>query len=364
MAIPPNPRIYMADDWAWSFTGSGPNLSTAWQNFYVWDGHGGAGGLSGYGSGAGRGYAFGGESSSGYIGWTIIDLDTQFEITSATCGMCFGENLCGTNTRDLCYFRNTSADNSTHVFLVTDASNHIVAKNGASEVLGTSDFILPASAPDGSGPTYHIEVIVTVHASAGTVQVWVNDILVLDLTGKNTKNASFPAEVGHVVISANGGRKICEWFVHDGTARLGSQWRVGYIPVATAGTYTGQTSGTVVDVNDVSTASETEDANYVVLDATGTPKKASFVSGALPATWLQIRDVHPQIVIEKSDGGTCTGKTGLKSGATEVYTTSAYGVPDAWVARRLALRTDPAAGTPLWTLITAAASEVIVDRET
>jgi hypothetical protein len=354
----------MADDWSWALTGG--TIATALQNFYVWDGHGSFGQF-GYGSGASRGTGFVGESSSGGIGWNIVDLDTLVAITPTTVGTCFGSNQHGTthNNIELVLFMETSVG-PTHVYLDTDTAGHIRARNGDGTILGTTDFILPLSAVDGSGPTYHIECIVTVHNTLGTVQVWVNDILVLDLSGKDTKNGG-TGVVGHVLWSGVQGRIVCEVFVHDGSARLGSQWRVGYVPVATAGTYSNSTAvgaATPVQcVDDTPASPELEITNYAVMDATATPKKTSWVSGPMPATALQIRDVHPQIVIEKSDGGTNTGKTGLKSGATEVYTTSAYGVPDAWVARRLAFRRDITAGNPLWTLATAAAGEVIVDRE-
>lgn len=355
----------MADDWSWALTGGAP--ATAWQNFYVWDGHGSLGQF-GYGSGSSRGYGFVGESSTGGIGWTIVDLDTLVAITPTTVGLCFGSNSHGTTHTgiELCLFME-SAGGPTHVYLDTDSSNHIRARNGDGTILGTSSFILPLSAVDGTGPTYHIECIVTIDSTVGTVDVWVNDISVLSLTGKNTKNGG-TGVVGHCLLSGVQGRIVCEMIVHDGSARLGSQWRVGYVPVASDGTYS---NGTAVGaatglqaVDDSPASPEAEDTTYHVLDSSGTPKKSSWQSGSMPATALQIRDVFPQIVIEKSDGGANTGKTGLKSGATEVFTTSAYGVPDAWVARRLALRTNPAAGTPLWTLISAAAAEVIVDRIT
>lgn len=371
MATPPDPHIYMADDWSWAITGGTP--ATSWENYYVWDGHG-LPFQCGYGTGASRGYGFGGEPSSGTIGWTIVDQDTLAGITSSTVGVCYGNNQSGVIQINVVLFvLSESAGGPVHVYFTTDASNRIRAHRGDGTVLGTTDgatggtgmveYFLPASAIDGSGPTYHIEAIVHVDNSVGTVQLWVNDIQVLDLTGKDTKNGG-SGVIGYVEWRATNSRRICEVFVHDGTARLGSQWRVGYVPVGTAGTYTAHDSGTVADVNDSPASPETEIANYIVLNASGTPKKASFVSGALPASWLQVRDIFSQIVIEKSDGGANTGKTGFKSGATESYTTSAYGVPDAWVARRLAFRRDITAGNPLWTLSTAAATEVIIDRET
>ncbi len=357
----------MADDWSWGII-PGATPSTAWQNFYVWDGHGSISNGAGYGSGAARGCGFAGDVSSGIIDWQIVNLDTLVAITSPTCGIVYGNNQRGNvvNNMGLCSFWE-SIGGIIHVYLDTDATNHIRARNGDGTILGTSDFILPSSAPDGSGPTYNIETIVTVDSTVGTVDCWVNDIQVLQLTGKNTRHGG-SGVVGSVRLQATGGRRICELIVHDGSARLGSQWRVGYVPVATDGTYS---NGTAVGaatflqaVDDTPASPEAESTSYGVLDASGTPKKASFQSGAVPATWLQIRDVHPQAVIEKSDGGTNTAKIGLKSGATEVLTTSAFGVADAWEARRLAFRTNPAAGTPLWTVLSAEASEVVIDRIT
>ncbi len=372
MATPPDPQIYLADDWSWAITATS-TPATAFQNFYVWDTHGG---LSvGYGYvGA---YGFAGESSSGTIGWSIINLDTGAGITNARMGVCYGNNQKGVIQNNLELFRmRETASGPTHVYFTTDGSNRIQARRGDGTVIGTTDgttggvgmveYFLPASASDGSGPTYHIEAIVTVHDTTGTVQMWVNDIQVLDLTGKDTRVGG-SGVIGYIEWHATAGRRICEVFVHDGSARLSSQWRAGYIPVATDGTYS---DGTAVGaatflqaVDDTPTAPENEITTYGVLDATGTPKKTSFQSGALPASWLQIRDVHPQMVVEKSDGGTNTGKIGLRSASTDEYGT-VFGVPTGWIAKRLALRTDIVATNPLWTLITAAASEVIVDRET
>lgn len=374
MATPPDPRVYMADDFSWAKTSSNP--ATAWQNFYMWDGHGGI--SPDVGRGSPKGYGFGGEPSSGILSWTIIDLDTLLPILSATCGVAYGNDMHGiTAVKTLLRFKD-SPGGAIHVDLATDASNHLVAY-GESGALGATDgvtggaglpeFILPASAIDGTGPMYHIEVIVTISDTVGTVQIWVEDTLVMNLVNVDTKNSAGTAVVGNVEwhVDGSGGRRIAEIIVHDGSARLGSEWRVGYVPVATDGTYS---NGTAVGaatglqaVDDAPADAELEITTYHVLDSSGTPKKASFQSGAMPASALDIRDIHPQIVIEKSDGGTNTAKLGLRSGSIEVYTTSAFAVPDAWVARRLALRRDITAGDPLWTILTAEASEVIIDRE-
>lgn len=362
MASPPNPRIYLADDWSWAITGGSP--ATAWQNFYVWDGHGGLVAASGYGSGATRGYGFVGESSSGIIGWTIINLDTQVAITSATMGMCWGINQKGVIQNNLAfgYFKEAAAG-PTHVYFDTDGTSHIRARNGDGTILGTSTFILPASASDGSGPMYHMEAIVTVSNTVGTVQVWVNDILILDLSAKDTQNGG-TGVIGFVEIHATAGRHVAEWFVHDGSARLSSQYRAGYVPTATDGLYSNGTAvGAATGLQAVDDDPATPEAEITTYHVLASALKSSWRSGTFPAAWLTIRDIHPQIVIEKSDGGTNTAKVGLKSGATESYTTSAFGVPDAWVARRLAFRTNPDTGTPLWTRLTGMASEVIVDRE-
>ncbi len=352
----------MADDWSWAKVSSVP--STAWQNFYSnWDGHGEIG-IHGYGTGVTRGYGFHGETSSGSFGWTIINLDTLVGITSPTVGVCLGHNMHGqTSSLDIVRFMETAAG-PIHCTVKTDASNHIIAINGDGTVLGTSSYILPTSAADGTGPTYHIETIVTVDNAAGTFQVWVNDILVLDLSGVDTRFGG-TGVIGHLGLHAEGGRNICEFFVHDGSDRLGSEYRVTYVPVASAGTYTSGTasSGTKLScVDDLPT--EAEDTTVVSLDDTGLAKRLSFVSGPMPALAVEIRDVHPQIVVKKSDGGTNTGKIGLKSGATEVYNGSAQAIPDAWAALRLALRTDVTAGNPLWTIVTAEAAEVILERDT
>jgi hypothetical protein len=186
----------------------------------------------------------------------------------------------------------------------------------------------------------------------------------MDLSGQNTRHGG-TGVIGYIDLHMEGNRQSAEWFVHDGSARLGSQWRVGHVPVATAGTYTSGTasSGTKLScVDDL--PGENESTTTVALDATALPKKLSFISGPMPTLALQIRDIHPQMIVQKSDAGTNTGKLGLKSGATELYQTNIEAIPDAWACRRLALRTDVTAGNPLWTLVTAAAVEVILDRET
>lgn len=367
MATPANPRVYMHDDMS-SLQDDGIFPGVAFQNFYHWDGHGTV--ASGIGRARGdatRGFAFQGESSSGVFGWTIIDLETLVAITSATVATTFNHDMHGlTQALALAYFKE-SVSGVVHVSLETDSSNHILARNGSGVLLGTSDYMLPPSAAGGGGPTYHIEGKLVVHGSAGSIVVKVDDVEVLNLQNQNTRNGG-TGVVGYVEWHCEGSRRTSEVSVHDGSAFLGSQWRSAYVPVASVGTYTSGTafpSGTKLEaVNDDPESAEDELDGYAVLDDTGLAKKLSFVSGPMPALALAIRDIHAQMIVRKSDGGVNTAKLGLRSGSTESYNATALAVPDAFVARRLPFRRDITSGNPLWTLVTAAAVEIIAERDT
>ncbi len=367
------PVLYNYDDFAW-----GAN-TTAFLAMYTVDVA--AGGMTpNKGRGTPQGMALHGGASSGYIGWTLRNLETGATFTSSRVGQFFGHNangggpgmMPGLRICDFC----ESQGGVVHIQLQFDNLNQVIVRRGdggtilgvsdgtvANSGVGTTAFVMPASAFDGSGPTEVFEAIVTVDDTTGSVVVKVDDVLIFNLQNVNTHNGGVAA-IGYVALWYSG-RYSSEWAVHDGSGWLGEDKRILTVPAASAGAYTAGTAvgaATLVDcVDDV--YPETEGANYVSMDDTGLPKKVNFGLAVFPTNTEQIVAVMPHLIAKKSDGGTNTGKVFLVSGATEATDASPRAIPDAYVSHRRIHQTDPNT-TAEWTVPNAQASKPGFERVT
>jgi hypothetical protein len=357
------PVIYNADDFSWGAAGS--FRTAAFETFY-YGGHS-DNSIGQSGRGTPQGYSIIGSPNNGWLGWALINLATGAALTPSRVGQFFGHNMRGiaNGAPNLIFCKWLEAQGGpTHVQLITDAANHIVAMNGSGAIIGTSTFVYPGSASDGSGPTPVIEAICTVHSSTGSVQVKVDDVLVLDLSNVNTRNGG-TGVVGAVEIHNEATRISSEWVIHDGSAWLGADKRVGCFNAATAGTYTtGTPTGAATAVACVDDGfREAESDTVLAIDGTSLPKKATFGVDALPANATGVVCVIPQVVVKKSDAGTNTGKVALKSGATLTLDASARLIPDAFTSLRQGPHHTNPNTTAAWTILEVNAAQPGFERD-
>lgn len=234
-----------------------------------------------------------------------------------------------------------SVDNFSHVSIQVGTTGRIVACrsttvgiiNGPEIILGSSEKEL---AP---GTWNHIEVWVTADETTGTVQIWVNGILYLSLTGQDTlSDAGNPVANPFIsqVAFGNYGIGIAfggTWYLDDvvamndnATAADGSASPVtGAAPLGQYGVYTLLPNA---DTTDATWAKSTGANGFSLINEvppdgdstflfTGTVNAVSrFATGPLPANVVAVAAVMNSAMMRKTDTGNCNVTLGVKSSAT------------------------------------------------
>lgn len=228
-----------------------------------------------------------------------------------------------------------------HLMIETLNDGRLCAKNGTNSgsggpgtIIGTSTFVLPVGLAGSTGAYTHIEIKQPkIHATNGSVQVYADGELVLNLSGVATRNAlGGSGKIGYVQPLAINGRYITDLICHDcANAGLIGDKRVTYRKALTAGTYTAGTAGgsgspaTLLAAVDEQAADG--DTSYIDFDDTALPKAASFVCEAMPANTITIDEVTEHIIVRKTDASADTGRQIMKSGSTEVDNGSDVSTP-------------------------------------
>jgi hypothetical protein len=163
-----------------------------------------------------------------------------------------------------------------------------------------------------------IEWKVTIHATAGTVDIRVNGVSVLSLTGQNTRNTVNTAwnvfqlgwadAVANTVSSTNRNIDYDDLYVLDGTGSVPWNAFLGDIRVdprnmTAAGATTGWTplSGSNWDnVNDTAPNDDTDYTTTATVGATDT-----FVAQDAPSPGAAIYGIQHCLSMKKTDAGTC-----------------------------------------------------------
>lgn len=193
-----------------------------------------------------------------------------------------------------------------HLVVYVDGTGHIVAKRGGT-TLDTSVNVFPAA-----NAYYHIE-IVSVTGDTGSVEIKVDGVTWLTLSGVDTKNGG-TGLIDTLVVSSNS-RPLTDLIITDGSGFIGDK-ATAYAPPNLAGTYSAGTAvgaGTLLDCVDDVTADD--DTSYIQLAKTSLPRKVSF-EVTLP-TCTAVLAVIPRARARKDDGGVNAGRLLVLSGATE-----------------------------------------------
>lgn len=194
----------------------------------------------------------------------------------------------------------------------------------------------------------YVEWRVTFSNTVGTVEVWFNEVKVVDLTGLDTVNSSnesartfglgdpFGPGSGRVAY-------VDDVYVSDGTIYGDS--RVDYLPPSGDGTHTdftpstGPTHYTNVDESVPNTG------DYVASNVVNS--KDSYTLTALDGSVTGVYAVVTNVYMQKDNAGTRQARPFMRSGSSEVGGTSRY-LPSDFQYYQDVFPTNPATGTS-WT---------------
>ena len=280
-------------------------------------------------------------------------------------GMCFAYNQGGNvGGSTLCEFYDDDADGNgsfahakLHLKIETLADGRVAAFQGPvgggsnGTVIGSpSTYVLPVGLNGQNGPYTWFNVIPVISSTNGSVLVYADGTLILNLTGVNTSSGG-SNKVGYFQFcartpSSGGNRLSTDCLITDGSAVM-PDCRVSYRHANVAGTLTaGTATGAGSLLGCVSETVMDGDSTYIDFDATSLPKGASFTTNAMPASTVTIYEVSPLVIRRKSDSGTCTDRVYFKSNSTvddggvDIAVPSGY-IRDSGVNPARAYITDP-----------------------
>ncbi len=271
-------------------------------------------------------------------------------------GVGFAYTLSGsTAARTICEFGEADASKK-HFHLQVDAGT-----SRLSIVNGTAGTIVAHSGAF-TFPLFnysHIEIIPVIDDSAGSVQVWVDSILVINATGIDTRNAG-SGTVGMIQFLVSPGTPYTDLYFTDGAAQFGDK-RVSYFETVADGTYTdGVAVGAASKHAAVDEVSTNFDTDYVEFDNVGLPTKYSSTTRALPSNTLSVDAVIPVAIVRKDDAGINTGRVGILSSGS-IAETPDVAVQSGFTGPFLVRTTDPHTGVT-WTIANANAAEPYFKR--
>lgn len=220
------------------------------------------------------------------------------------------------------FFRFNDSNNVTNVSIAVTSTGAITAWRGNSNsgtLLGTS---APAMV---SNAWQHVEAKVFTNGATGTVEVRVNGVTVLNLTGQNTVSAGI-ASVSQVVLSNNNNftgtpqipLHFKDFVTWDGTGAVnnnffGSCTVSAMSPDGDDTNTWARSSGSVS--NTLINESDPVDTSYIGDAFPAAAKQVNTLSN-LPSNVTAVKALMPLTRAANSDGGTGNMKTGLVSGAT------------------------------------------------
>ena len=187
-----------------------------------------------------------------------------------------------------------------------------------------------------SGTFYHIETSVTIHSSTGNVVVKLNGNTIINFTG-NTKNGGTNNSIDAFGIGSNGGV----------TSYFDDLWICNDTGAAPYNTFLGDCRIHTIVPNGVGSSTQltpSSGANYTTVDelpysATdyvyGTAGQTDlYATSDLPGGTGVIYGVQTNAVVKKTDAGTISARSALKSGASTYYSSStSIGTTDQVVTR-------------------------------
>lgn len=201
-----------------------------------------------------------------------------------------------------------SPNNVLQAGIGVNTSGNIIAYRGTSNLLATGTFT------QSPGTDFHVEVEITIHASTGTIKVWINGAADpdIDFTG-NTKGDS-GSDYANQLVLANSRINFLHFsdiIAIENGSRIGEA-AVALLTPAGAGTYTSFTpsSGT-----NHATQADLSDTTTVTASVDGYKDSYNFTN--LASTITTVHGVLLHHVASKNDAGAMFLKPLCISGATE-----------------------------------------------
>ncbi len=208
-----------------------------------------------------------------------------------------------------------------------------------------------------------IEVHFKLDGSTGIFEVWLDDVQVLNLTGQNTKNSTSTTITGLIIGDPSSGSNaitIDDMYLLDTSGAAPVNTRLGdlrismVVPTSDASPNNGTPSSGTNHYSRVSEGPGWDgDTSYITLMNT-TGQREMFGLSALPTTPDKIIAVTPTFAARKTEAGTASAHSVVKSGAIAVNGAS-KSLSTSYVGYRdTPLPNDPNTGAP-WTAAAVAA---------
>lgn len=231
-----------------------------------------------------------------------------------------------------------------HIRLAANSDGSVtVSRAGTS--LGSS-----AAAKLSVGVYAYIEIVYTIaDSTGGAVEVWINGVKEIDVSGVDTRNGGTSGVINQIQINGAGtGRNA----TFDDIYHVdGARWGEGRIETLYPNADTAQKDWTPNSgANNYSRVSETSgfDSDTTYISSATAGNKDIYDLSALSSTPAAIKAVTPFFVGRKDDATTRTVRTGVKSNSTTVNGTTQGMASGYTVYRDPALETDPDT-TAAWT---------------
>lgn len=221
---------------------------------------------------------------------------------------------------DVCYVMQLrDGSNNKQMTVCLGSANQLIVRSGSESgtILGST-----ANAAVPNGQTTHVEVKVVVHGSAGTVEVRVNEVTMLTLTGVNTAAAGGTTAASNAMRILGG--EVNNVQIYDYSHRqtgdlvgdpwIGDvQWLLRVMNADTAQTDFVRNTG----LADYACINETpQDGDTTYIEATNVGDKSDFTFAALPGTVSEVIAIVVRPIWRKTLSGTSTCRAGVVSSAS------------------------------------------------
>lgn len=262
---------------------------------------------------------------------------------------------------DVARFRSVS--NGDHCRVGVDVNGYIVVTNGTGTVIGQSSGPVVST-----GSWQHIEAKVLVDSTVGTIEVRVEGVTKITLTGVNTRNHATDAAVYSISVGeySNGSSttfSLKDLVIWDTTGSVNNNFQgtvqvMRLTPNADIAMSWGKSSGTTG--YNLINASPPVDTNYISAGVSPIPAAATVDLTDLPANVSTVRAIMPVYRATKTDGGDGNLQAGMISGGSTGNGTSRP-ITSAFTYWWDVIETDPSTGAA-WTLTNANAAKLTINR--
>lgn len=198
-----------------------------------------------------------------------------------------------------------------HTDFRSDATDHItVTRNGT--VLGTSTMTMA------TGTDYAFQLRVKIHDTLGTVTLYVNDVIVFNLTGLDTRNGGTGLVDTFYWTTAIS--QLSEVYIFDTAGSVNNahpgSYRVQPRRATAAGNYAQWTPSASTNVSNVDDANG-NDGDTTYNSSSTAAQKDSFQFGAISPTGGTVAGIMHRLVARKDDAGVRTIRPIQRQSATD-----------------------------------------------